>query len=83
LTPRFQQWCRDGTIERVLHGLAEDLYERGKLDITETFIDGTFAGAKKGAPAPENEAGQGDQDHGSCRPRWSSCRHWDRECFAA
>ncbi len=32
---RFHQGCRDGTIERVLHGLAEDLYERGKLDITE------------------------------------------------
>ncbi len=54
---RFQQWCRDGTIERMLHGLAEDLYERGKLDITEAFIDGTFAGAKKGAPASEKRSG--------------------------
>ena len=57
---RFQQWCRDGTIERVLHGLAEDLYERGKLDITEAFIDGTFAGAKKGAlPSGRRSAGRG------------------------
>ena len=54
---RFQQWCRDGTIERVLHGLAQDLYERGKLDITEAFIDGTFAGAKKGAPASGKRSG--------------------------
>ncbi len=54
---RFQQWCRDGTIERVLHGLAQDLYERGKLDITEAFIDGTFAGAKKGAPASGKPSG--------------------------
>lgn len=48
---RFQQWCRDGTIERILHGLAQDLYKRGRFDLTESFIDGTFAGAKKGAPA--------------------------------
>jgi transposase len=46
---RYQQWCRDGTIERVLHALAEHLYKRGGIDITEAFIDGTFAGAKKGA----------------------------------
>ena len=46
---RFQPWSRDGTIDRVLHALARHLYQRGKLDITECFIDGTFAGAKKGA----------------------------------
>lgn len=47
---RFQQWCRDKTIERLLHALAQDLLERGGIDITEAFIDGTFAGAKKGGP---------------------------------
>ncbi len=46
---RFQGWCRDGTLKRVLHALAQDLYERGGIDLTECFIDGTFAGAKKGA----------------------------------
>jgi transposase len=46
---RFQQWCREGTLKRVLHVLAEVLYERGGIDLTECFIDGTFAGAKKGA----------------------------------
>ncbi len=45
----FQQWYRDGTLKRLLHALAQDLYERGKIDISEAFIDGTFAGAKKGA----------------------------------
>lgn len=54
---RFQQWTRDGTIERVLHALAEDLYERGKLDLTEAFIDGSFAGAKKGGAASERPSG--------------------------
>ena len=46
---RFQYWCRDDTLKRVLHALAEILRERGGIDLTECFIDGTFAGAKKGA----------------------------------
>ena len=46
---RFQSWVRDGTLESVLQALARDLHERGDLDLTEAFIDGTFAGAKKGA----------------------------------
>ena len=57
---RFQQWCRDGTIERVLHALARDLEKRGKIDLTEAFIDGTFSGAKKGAlPSGRRSAGKG------------------------
>ena len=54
---RFQHWCREGTLKRVLHGLAEDLYERGGIDLTECFIDATFAGAKKGALASERRSG--------------------------
>ena len=45
---RFQEYCRSGTFEAVLKTLAEDLRERGGLDLSETFIDGTFAPAKKG-----------------------------------
>jgi transposase len=45
---RFQQWSRDGTLPRLLRTLAEDLRERGDLDLDESFIDGTFAPAKKG-----------------------------------
>jgi len=45
---RMQEYCRDGTYKRVLIALAEDLRERGDLDLSETFIDGTFAPAKKG-----------------------------------
>ena len=52
----FQQWCRDGTLKRLLHALARDLYERGGIDLTEAFIDGTFAGAKKGALASEKRS---------------------------
>ena len=46
---RFQQWVREGVVERALQLLAEDLRERGGIDINEAFIDGTFSSAKKGA----------------------------------
>jgi transposase len=45
---RFQRWVRDGTLERTLEVLEHDLKERGKLDLSERFIDGTFIVAKKG-----------------------------------
>jgi transposase len=46
---RFQQWVYEGTLVEALRVLAEDLLARGQLDLAETFIDATFAGAKKGA----------------------------------
>ena len=46
---RFQKWEREGVLDKILEHLAEDLRDRGKLDLTEAFIDGTHAGAKKGA----------------------------------
>ena len=45
---RFQRWQRTGVLERVLQGLAEDLRDRGKLDLSEAFIDASFSSAKKG-----------------------------------
>ena len=50
---RHQAWVQDGILEGILRALAEDLRDRGKLDLTEGFIDGTHAGAKKGALALE------------------------------
>ena len=47
---RFQQWQRSGLLMRVLQRLAEDLRDRGKLDLSEAFIDASFSSAKKGAP---------------------------------
>src|SRR5208337_1435290 len=46
---RFQQWQRSGLLTRLLQKLAEDLRDRGKLDLSESFIDATFSSAKKGA----------------------------------
>ena len=48
---RFQQWTRSGVFAKILTALAEDLRSRGGLDLSEGFIDGTFAPAKKGATA--------------------------------
>ena len=48
---RFQQWVRSGVMRGVLEALAEDLRRRGGFDLEEAFIDGSFAPAKKGAPA--------------------------------
>src|ERR1700754_1002075 len=45
---RFQQWVKSGVLEAVLKALANDLYERGQIDLSECFIDGTFIMAKKG-----------------------------------
>src|SRR6218665_1656729 len=44
----FQKWVKAGVWDNVLWELAKDLKDRGKIDITECFIDGTFASAKKG-----------------------------------
>lgn len=48
---RFQEWSRSGVFDRILTALAEDLRQRGGIDLSEGFIDGTFAPAKKGALA--------------------------------
>ena len=46
---RFQKWVKEGVLAKVLRVLAEDLRHRGKIDLTEAFIDGSHAGAKRGA----------------------------------
>jgi transposase len=45
---RFQKWEREGVLDRALAALVEDLRQRGKVDLSEAFIDGTHAGAKRG-----------------------------------
>ena len=44
----FQKWSQEGVFEEILLTLAEDLRDRGGLDIREAFIDGSFSPAKKG-----------------------------------
>lgn len=48
---RFQQWVRAAALQAALKALAEHLRSRGGLDLSECFIDASFAVAKKGALA--------------------------------
>src|SRR5262245_52013472 len=48
---RFQQWVRSGIMRGMLEAVAEDLRSRGGFDLEESFIDGSFAPAKKAARA--------------------------------
>jgi len=50
---RMQEWVADRVFWRILKALAADLRDRGKIDLTEAFIDGTHAGAKRGALSSE------------------------------
>lgn len=45
----FQNRVEAGVMEKIIRALARDLKKRGKIDLTECFIDGTFVVAKKGA----------------------------------
>jgi hypothetical protein len=38
-----------GVFEGVIEALVKDLQDRGGIDMSECFIDGTFSPAKKGA----------------------------------
>ncbi|MDX5421335.1 MAG: IS5 family transposase [Hymenobacteraceae bacterium] len=48
---RFQQWREEGVMQRVVEALARDLHQRGGVDLSECFIDGSFCMAKKGGSA--------------------------------
>ena len=45
----FRKWVELGIFDKIIRALVEDLRKRGKIDLTETFIDATFVEAKKGA----------------------------------
>ena len=46
---RFQLWVRSGVLRQILETVARHLVAQGGIDLTEGFVDATFAGAKKGA----------------------------------
>jgi len=54
---RFSRWLKAGTMRKVLEMLARHLEERGGLDLSECFMDGTFIVAKKGEPKWERPSG--------------------------
>jgi len=56
---RFQQWVESGVFEQVIETLAKDLQERGAINMSECFIDGTFSLAKKGLLVGTTKRGKG------------------------
>lgn len=54
---RFSHWVKEGTMKKILEALAKDLEQRGGVDLSECFIDGTFVVAKKGEPRWERPSG--------------------------
>ena len=46
---RFTKWNKDGVLDKILRALLEHLRDVGKVDLTEAYIDGSHAGAKRGA----------------------------------
>jgi transposase len=70
---RFQQWIEEGVLGKMLEALAEDLEERGQIDLSECYIDGTFVVAKKGGVCwKDPRRGKGTKlvafSEGSCVP---------------
>lgn len=53
---RFQLWCEEGTLERIVVALRRDLRDRGGVEDIEGFIDGTYVPAKKGVQMSANAA---------------------------
>jgi transposase len=45
---RFTTWNETGVLDKVLAALLEHLRDVGKVDLTEAYVDGTHAGAKRG-----------------------------------
>jgi transposase len=56
---RFSRWVKEGTLQRILEALAQDLEDRGQIDLSECFIDGSFVAAKKGSKVGKSRRGKG------------------------
>src|SRR5574338_925842 len=65
---RFQEWAKDGSLDRALAAFIRHLDARQRLDWTEAFIDGSFVPAKKGALASKRR-GAAKAPVGSSSPR--------------
>jgi transposase len=45
---RHGEWAEADVLDKILAALLKDLVDRGKIDLSECFIDATFVSAKKG-----------------------------------
>ena len=58
---RFQRWQRTGVLERVLQRLAEDLRDRGKLDLARPSSTPASARRKRGSAVGPTRRGKGSK----------------------
>lgn len=65
---RFQEWVTHKVFKHILTSLAQDMESRGRINLKEAFIDGTFSSAKKGGCSGTHKARKGQQNHGNRRP---------------
>jgi transposase len=80
---RFQDWQRAGVLRDLLACLAEDLRQRGKLDLTEGSSTPASARRNKGLLHRSNETWQRQQNHGNRQPPQSSSRRARGQRFAS
>ena len=66
---RFQTWCRDAVLRRVLTDVANELRDRGALNEEECFIDATFVMAKGGG-LEIGATRKRHENHGDCGSPW-------------
>ena len=70
---RLRDWEEQGVWLNIWRTFLSELNERQQLKWSESFLDGSFAPAKKGRWSRKNQAGQGHEvDGGGRRPRSSS-----------
>src|SRR6266480_2667415 len=83
---RFQTWCRDEVLRRVLTDVANELRDRGALNEEECFIDATFVMAKGGgSEIGTTKRGKGIKimaivDRHDCRSRSARTRRTITKC---
>ena len=69
---RLRDWDKQGVWLAIWRAFLSELNERQQLKWSESFLDGSFAPAKKGARSRKNQAGQGDEVDGGGRRRGCS-----------
>ncbi len=69
---RLRDWDEQGVWLAIWRTFLSELNERQQLKWSESFLDGSFAPAKKGRRSRKNQAGQGDEVDGGGRRRGCS-----------
>lgn len=64
---RFQEWQEAGVFDRLNKKLGRALLLQGKIDRSETFIDGSFSSAKKGHMCWQDETRKRHENYGHFR----------------